>query len=91
MAAGSFAAVRSASNWAGNVVFGARARHRPTGLAELQELVAGSDRVRAVGTGHSFSPVADTDGDLVSVAGLPVRTEIDGASVTVSGGLRYAR
>lgn len=76
MAAGGFAAVTPATNWAGDVVLGARARHRPSGLAELPELVAGSDRDRdrALGTGHSFSLVADTTGDLVSVAGLPVRT-----------------
>ena len=33
--------------------------------------------MRALGTGHSFSPIADTDGDLVSVAGLPRSIEID--------------
>jgi alditol oxidase len=58
----------------------------------VQRLVAGSPRIRAVGTGHSFSPVADTDGDQVTLAGLPPQIEVDSArsAVRVSGGLRYS-
>jgi alditol oxidase len=79
-------------NWAGNVEFGARAFHRPRTVAELQRLVAGSVRVKAVGTAHSFSRVADTTGDLISLAGLPPVLQIDpaGPSVTVGAGLRYS-
>lgn len=78
-----------AANWAGNVVFAARAQHRPSSIAELQELIAGSERLRVLGSGHSFSPVADTDGDLVSLAGLPARIEVEGDTVVVPGGVRY--
>ncbi len=83
---------RSLTNWAGNVRFGAVSAHRPASLPELQRLVASSARVRAIGTGHSFSPIADTTGDLVSVAGLPRVTELDTArlQVRVSAGLTYA-
>jgi alditol oxidase len=77
------------ANWAGNIVYGARSFHRPGSVAELQELVAGSDRVRAVGTGHSFNRIADTTGDLVSLAGLPPRLEIGTDSVTVAAGMRF--
>jgi alditol oxidase len=79
------------ANWAGNVVFSSRAVHRPTSVDQLQELVAGSDRVRALGTGHSFSRIADTDGEHVTLAGLPPVVEIDEAAATarVSAGLRY--
>ncbi len=78
-------------NWAGNVVFGARAHHRPTSIEQLQELVAGSDRVRVLGTGHSFNRIADTTGDLVSVADLPpvLAVDADAGTVTVSAGTRY--
>ena len=80
------------TNWAGNVTFSARTIHRPTSLAALQRLVAGSERIRALGSGHSFSRLADTPGDLVSVAGLPkiVRVDAERATVTVSAGLTYA-
>jgi alditol oxidase len=79
------------TNWAGNVTFAAQRVHQPASLPELQRLVARCDRVRALGTGHSFSPVADTPGDLVSVAGLPPLIEPDSehGTVTVSAGLRY--
>ncbi|MEO3929359.1 D-arabinono-1,4-lactone oxidase [Micromonosporaceae bacterium B7E4] len=78
-------------NWAGNVDFRARRLHRPGSLAALRSLVAGSDRIRPLGTGHSFNRIADTTGDLVSVAGLPPMLEIDRAArtVTVSAALRY--
>ena len=79
-------------NWAGNVVFGARSHARPTSIDHLQAVVAGSDRVRALGSGHSFNRIADTDGTQVTVAGLPRDIEIDtsGRRVRVSAGLTYA-
>ncbi len=79
------------TNWAGNVIFGASGFHRPSTISDLQSLVAGSDRVRALGSGHSFNRIADTTGDLVTVAGLPRVIEIDSerATVRVSAGTRY--
>ena len=80
------------ANWAGNVVFSAARYHRPGSVAELQRLVAGSRQARALGTGHSFSRLADAPGDLISLAGLPRLVEIDtaGAAVMVGAGLRYS-
>lgn len=78
-------------NWAGNVSFSAARLCRPSSLDELRTLVAGSRRVRALGTGHSFNRIADTTGDLISLAGLPPVIEVDSANrlVEVSAGLRY--
>ena len=78
-------------NWAGNVTFAARQVLRPRSVDELQELVAAGSRVRALGSAHSFSRVADTDGDLVSLADLPQRVEVaaDRRTVTVAAGMRY--
>ncbi|RZT80409.1 xylitol oxidase [Micromonospora violae] len=78
-------------NWAGNVRYAAKAFHRPTSVDDLRRLVAGSPRIRAVGSGHSFNRFGDTDGDLVSLAGLPPVVEVDHErrQVTVSGALRY--
>jgi xylitol oxidase len=79
------------ANWAGNVVFSSREVHRPDSVEKLQELVARSRRVKALGSGHSFSRIADTDGEHVTLAGLPPVVEIDESAATarVSGGLRY--
>ncbi|MDG4764966.1 FAD-binding protein [Solwaraspora sp. WMMD406] len=82
---------RSVTNWAGNVVFDARQVHRPTSIDELRRIVRVATRIRALGTGHSFNRLADTDGDLVSVAGLPATVTIDRerSTVTVGAGVRY--
>jgi xylitol oxidase len=79
------------TNWAGNVTFSAERFHRPASVPELQRLVAGSRRVRALGTGHSFNLLADTTGDLVSLEAMPRLIEIDtpSAAVTIGAGLRY--
>jgi alditol oxidase len=78
-------------NWAGNVTFGAERFHRPSSLSELQRLVASCSQLRVLGSAHSFNRLADTPGDLVSLAGMPRLVEVDSAraSVTVSAGLRY--
>ncbi|WP_304452699.1 FAD-binding protein [Nocardiopsis sp. YSL2] len=79
-------------NWAGNVTFASPRVHRPATVDELRRLVRDSTGIRALGSGHSFNLVADSDRDLVRLDGLPVVTEVDPAAstVTVSAGLRYA-
>ncbi|MEU1623315.1 FAD-binding protein [Streptomyces sp. NPDC005722] len=79
------------SNWGGNVAFTARRLHHPESVAELQEIVARSRRVRALGTRHSFSTVADTDGEHVSTSRLPALIDVDrtARTATVGSGLRF--
>ena len=77
------------TNWAGNIAFDPRRVRRPGTVDELCRLVAASTRIRALGTGHSFSRLIEGPGELVSVAGLPATMHLDGAQVTVAGGVRY--
>ncbi|GAA1603755.1 D-arabinono-1,4-lactone oxidase [Actinoplanes couchii] len=79
------------TNWAGNIVFGAQRLHRPGSVDELRETLAGTTRARVLGSGHSFNRLADTDGDLISLAGLPRTVEIGPGRATVrtDGGIRY--
>ncbi|WP_350278146.1 FAD-binding protein [Kribbella sp. HUAS MG21] len=76
------------TNWAGNVSFASELR-RPRSVEELQELVAAAEKVRVLGTGHSFNRIADSSGALVSVQDLPKVVELDDRGATVSAGLRY--
>ena len=76
-------------NWGGNLTYGARRVLRPRSVDELCGMVAGADRIKALGTTHSFSRVADTPGDLVTLADLPPRLEIAGDLVTVGAGMRF--
>ena len=78
-------------NWAGNHEYRAREIVRPTSVEELRALVTGAGSVRALGSRHSFNDLADTDGLLISTAGLPadIRIDADSRTVTVGGGVRY--
>jgi alditol oxidase len=79
------------TNWAGNVTFGARRLLRPSSIKELQRLVAASTHVRALGTGHSFNPIADSRGDLISLADVRRIIDVDSARsrVKVGAGVHY--
>jgi xylitol oxidase len=79
------------TNWAGNIAYRAARVHRPTSVGELQAIVSRTSHLRPLGTGHSFNRLADTDGDQVSVAGLPNVLDVDAGrrTVTVSAGRRY--
>ena len=80
------------TNWAGNLTYRADAVHHPATVAEVQELVARLPRVRALGTRHSFSAVADRPGgDLVSLSALSpeITVDPDASTVSVTGGTRY--
>lgn len=79
------------ANWSGNIRYAARELHRPQSVEELRRIVAGSRGLRALGSRHSFSSIADTTGDLVDVTALPRVVEIDedARTVTVSAGTRY--
>src|ERR1700761_1552729 len=79
------------TNWAGNIEFSAAELRVPASVAELQEIVAGAERVRALGSGHSFNRIAGTGGVLVSTSGLPPVIDIrpEQSVVRVAGGIRY--
>ncbi len=77
------------SNWAGNIEFGAARVHRPGSVDEVREIVARAERLRVLGSGHSFNRIADTDGDLLILAGLPDAVEIDGDTARVGAGVRF--
>jgi xylitol oxidase len=82
-------------NWAGNVVFSPAHAHGPRSIDELQQIVSTAAnqgrRVHAVGSAHSFSTVADTDGDLVSMRALDrvIAIDRDAMTVTLEAGIRY--
>jgi xylitol oxidase len=78
--------------WAGTHTFAAPRILTPLTIGEVQDAVrAREGRVRALGTRHSFHDIADTDGTLIDVTGLPAEPVLDEAAgtVTVGGGTRY--
>jgi xylitol oxidase len=82
---------QAGSTWAGTHTFAAPALVEVRSIAEVCEVVAAGGPVRALGTRHSFHDLADTDGTLVTVTGIPADPVLDEArrQVTVGAGTRY--
>jgi xylitol oxidase len=78
-------------NWSRTYAYEAPGLLRPATVEELQAVVAGSARMRVLGTRHAFNDMADSVGPLVSLDRLPRHVEVDTAAGTarVSGHLRY--
>ncbi|HEX5689494.1 MAG TPA: hypothetical protein VFX76_05810, partial [Roseiflexaceae bacterium] len=60
----------SQSNWAGSHTFRAAGWHHPETVEQVQELVARSNKVKAIGARHCFNDIADTTGDMISTENL---------------------
>jgi xylitol oxidase len=75
-------------NWAGTYTYRARTLHRPRTLDELREIVAGAERVRVLGSRHSFNDIGDSD-ELISLDALPADIAVDRDTVSCGGATRY--
>jgi FAD-linked oxidoreductase len=58
------------SNWSGSVSAAPARIERPRNEDELAKLVHESSKVRVVGAGHSFMPLCETDGTLLSLGDM---------------------
>jgi xylitol oxidase len=76
------------TNWAGNVVFSTERLAAPRSIGELRDVVVGAERAHVLGTGHSFSRIADTTGTLISLRDMPSVFEVGSGSVRVDAGVR---
>jgi len=76
-------------NWARNVTYSTDRVLAPRTVAEAQEMVARAELLRPLGTGHSFSRVADTTGVLISTERLDRIVEVGTETVVVEAGIRY--
>src|SRR5262245_3229609 len=80
-------------NWAGNFAYSAAATHRPRTVEQIRELVARREKIKALGTRHSFNNIADCTGDHCSTEHLNRIVELDRTrqTVTVEAGVRYGQ
>ena len=81
------------SNWSGSVDAKPARIERPKTYAELAGLVQSAGKVRVVGAGHSFMPLCETDGTLLSLSDLEGDITIDAANAraTAPAGCSLAR
>lgn len=79
-------------NWSANLEYEAETIHFPGSVPAVQELVAELPKVRALGTRHCFSDIADSPrGGLVSLERLAPEIAVDEVrqTVSVTSGTRY--
>jgi xylitol oxidase len=83
----------SGTNWAGNVAYSAPRLHYPESVEQVQELVGRAGRVKVLGARHSFTAIADSPEDLLSLDRMPHLLVLDRErqTVTVDAGVRYGR
>ncbi|MDQ1574423.1 MAG: alditol oxidase, partial [Actinomycetota bacterium] len=79
------------TNWADSHAYVAVAVERPADASEVRELVLRGGKVRALGSRHSFTDIADTTGHLLSLERFETDLVIDEDARTASfaPGLRY--
>src|SRR5438067_10508934 len=75
-------------NWAGDQVCAPAKRIEPSSEDELAAALAGADRARVAGSGHSFTEIALTDGLQVSLRRMSRVLSVDGSLVRVQSGIR---
>jgi xylitol oxidase len=77
--------------WAGTYAFKARELVVAASVSDVQRAVAAGGRVRALGSRHSFTDLADTTGTLISVTSIDPDPVIDSSArtVTVGAGMTY--
>ncbi|MGY5765275.1 D-arabinono-1,4-lactone oxidase [Brachybacterium sp. DNPG3] len=82
---------RPGRSWSGTVDYGPGPLHTPGTVDELRALVGRSRSLRALGTRHSFSRVAASAADLVTLERMPADISVDTAARTVRVGaqVRY--
>jgi len=82
-----FRAHGNVRNWAGDQVWSA-ALEEPRSESELIETIGRARKLRVIGSGHSFTDIAMTDGVQVSLRHMNQVLDVAGDLVRVQGGIR---
>jgi xylitol oxidase len=79
------------TNWAGNYEYQAQKIHQPKTLDELRELVRTNEKIRTLGSRHSFNGIADSTQAMISLEHFDrvISLDKERLKVTVEGGIRY--
>ena len=85
--------IQNPTNWAGNYTYRAARLHTPQTIEQIQEIVSRSNKLKALGSRHSFNDIADSAEDLISLEHFDQVLELDRERrrVTVEAGIRYGQ
>lgn len=79
-------------NWAGNLRYHAQKQLFPNTVDELREAVRANPQVKALGSRHSFSAIADSNHVQISVKNMQeMHIDRDAKTVTVGAGVAYGK
>jgi len=81
----------SLHNWAGNINYSTRNVYYPSSIDQVQQIIKDNSKIKCLGSRHSFSRIADSDGCLLSTTNLKSILKLDRQtnSVTVEPGITY--
>jgi xylitol oxidase len=80
------------TNWSGNLTFSTNNLQSPGTVDEVRQTVKSANKLRAVGSRHSFNAIADSDHEQISLTRLTEMTlDEKTRTVTVGGGVTYAQ
>jgi len=79
-------------NWAGNITYGTEAIDGAATSDDVRRYVKAHERIKVLGTRHSFNGIADSADRFVAVSGLDdVSIDVDARTVTVGAGITYGQ
>lgn len=91
LSAGQPPLVAPRTNWSGNLTYSTSNLQTPGTVDELRSLIKASQKLRALGSRHSFNPIADSKYEQVSLARLTsISLDESAHTVTAEGGVTYA-
>ena len=78
-------------NWAGNLKYSTGNVHYPKTVEQVQAVVKKCDKLRALGSRHSFNSIADSKENQISLKEMNKVVSLDkkANTITVEGGARY--
>jgi xylitol oxidase len=80
------------TNWSGNLTFHTDHLYQPKTTEEVQQIVKSSPRLRALGRGHSFNTIADSNAAQISLKQLDqISLDPHTRTVTVGAGVTYGQ
>ncbi|MGI9543733.1 MAG: D-arabinono-1,4-lactone oxidase, partial [Cyclobacteriaceae bacterium] len=79
------------TNWAGNLQYSTNQLHRPKSVKQVKEIVKSHEKLKALGTCHSFNTIADSTENQISLQRLDKEPQLDreNMTVTVEASMRY--
>jgi xylitol oxidase len=85
-------AKQSLTNWSGNIVYGARHLHEAASVEQIQSILRSVNKLKVVGTRHSFNSIADSHDNLLSLKPMQaMELDRDARAVTVEAGVTYGQ